>query len=270
MHTRGKQGRFDRYLVTVEALIGIGVVTAILGSSYGPAPTVTFVFASVALAFTAFVLFKMVVSLRDPSLDVSGRFRDEERDRLEEEKRLLLQGIKEIEADAAIGKVDAHDYAHLRGTAERRALAIIHHLRALDERWMNEAKRQASRVVPSSTAAPSPRASAGTESAAAPSTRHALASAPPTSASVIEVRAESTSSAEPSAFASSVAGGRAAPAVLFDDRPITCKINQATKNDLICDGCQASSPLDARFCIGCGRPLRSPSDESKPDALEDR
>lgn len=233
MQTRGKQRSFDRHLVALEALIGIGVVTAILGSSYGPAPTVTFVLASLALAFTAFVGFKMLASLRDPSLDVTARFRDEERDRLEEEKRLLLQGIKEIEADAAIGKVDANDYAHLRSSAERRALAIIHHLRALDARWMAEAERQVARAVPSTGTVK------GTGTAA---TGTSIESA---SAGVDETEASATTPARAAVF-------------LFDDRPVTFKISPEANDRVICEGCQASSPLNARFCTGCGRP-RAPA-----------
>src|SRR5262245_33303482 len=110
----------DRALIAVEALVGLGVIVAVIGKGYGPAATVLFTLSSAAAAATAYFLAKMVGALRDETLDVQGAVIDEDRERLEHEKLLLLQGIKELEADAATGKVDPDDYVHLRQKAEAR------------------------------------------------------------------------------------------------------------------------------------------------------
>lgn len=56
---------------------------------------------------------------------------DPERYRLEKEKDLAYAAIKEAEFDFQMGKLSADDYAALRGTYEKRAIAA---LTALDRR----------------------------------------------------------------------------------------------------------------------------------------
>jgi hypothetical protein len=93
------------------------------------------------LAATAYFIYRGVAALSDEALDVEERALDSERLQLEQEKKILLHGIKEFEADAATGKVDAADYAILRRSAEARAVEIIRVLKESDEHWRREARR---------------------------------------------------------------------------------------------------------------------------------
>jgi hypothetical protein len=131
----------NRLLIGLEALAGLGVVAAIIGKTYGAAPTVFFMIAATATAFAAWMLVRAADAWRDAALDVEGKTRDTGRERLEQEKRLLLQGIKELETDVAAGKVDARDYEHLRRTAEERAMDIIEAISTDDRKWLEQAAR---------------------------------------------------------------------------------------------------------------------------------
>ena len=77
MSSKGGIRLFDRSLVIVEVLIGVAVVAAIVGSTYGAAPTVIFLTCALAAAFTGFVLVKMATVLGDQSLEITGRLDDE-------------------------------------------------------------------------------------------------------------------------------------------------------------------------------------------------
>lgn len=163
--------RADRALIFVEALVGLGVVAAVVGKSYGAASTVTFILTGLALAFTVVVAARMFTALKDETLDVPGRMHDLAREELEHEKLILLQGIKEFEADAAQGKVDTEDYESLRRTAEARAVEILRTLQDSDAQYMQRAEelirkrtggKKVSTVAPpkDAPAAPPPAASA--------------------------------------------------------------------------------------------------------------
>lgn len=164
--TANQSRRADRALLIVEALVGLGVVAAVVGKSYGTASTVTFLLAGLSLAFTALVVFRMFSALRDETLDVPGAVRDTAREQLEEEKLILLQGIKEFEADAAQGKVDAADYESLRKTAEARAVEILRTLQSTDAHYLEQAERLVAERTGGSkrrAPAPAPAASAPAE-----------------------------------------------------------------------------------------------------------
>jgi hypothetical protein len=147
-------GRTDRAWVFLEALVALAVVAAVIGTSYGPAATVGFILVGTALAATAFFLSKMIGALGDEGLDVPRKKLDEDRIRLEAEKVILLQGIKEFEADAGVGKVDRADYEHLRKTAEGRALEIIRVLKDDDSKWMRAAEALVEKRTGKATAKP--------------------------------------------------------------------------------------------------------------------
>jgi hypothetical protein len=51
--------------------------------------------------------------------------KDLELERLEHERALAVQGLRELEFDHEMGKVDVADYQSLRGPLERRALAAM-------------------------------------------------------------------------------------------------------------------------------------------------
>lgn len=214
----------DRALVALEALVGLMVVGAIVGQSYGGASTVVFLSCGVATGFTGWVLVRMFQSLRDPSLELAGRLEDEERERLEHEKLLLLQGIKELEADMAVGKVDAEDYQHLRSTAEYKALQIITKLKETDAHWMKEAERLvAARLGASALEA---------------ATTNAAPSSPKAAGWAGEDQAARKA--------------RSAFAGLFDDRPVTLTLKDAQS---CCGGCGAQVQGTDRYCSACGRPI---------------
>ena len=148
-----RSSRFgDRALVALEAVVGLAVVGAIVGKSYGAAPTLVFVFCGCAVAFSAFAIVRAGGALTDRTLDITGKVEDEAREALEHEKLLLLQGIKELEADYDIGKVAPEDYQHLRRTAEQRAKKIIDQLLKTDKRWLDEAQRLVEKRVGRTTA----------------------------------------------------------------------------------------------------------------------
>lgn len=212
----------DRSLVAVEVAVGVAVVAAIVGKTYGAAPTVLFLLAGISLAFTVYVGVRMFTSLGDRTLDVTGKVADVQRATLEHEKLLLLYGMHELEADAAIGKVDAADYQQLRTRAEMDALSIIETLKIEDDKWMSEAKRLVTkRLGPAAAKGPGPKIKATANGIAVPEIQRV----------------------EPV--------GPVAYEPLFDERPVRLS---AKDDKLSCDACQTESPSDAGFCIGCGRP----------------
>lgn len=213
----------DRSLVAVEVLVAVAVVAAIVGKTYGAAPTAVFLVTGGAVAFTVFTVARMLGSLRDPTLDMVEKVEDEARAALEHEKLLLLQGIKELEADAAVGKVDPEDYKILRAKSEADALAIIQRIKAQDDKWLKAAEGLVERRL-------------GAAAAATPSapTKKAAPAARPAAAVALDG--------------------------LYDHRPV--RFEPGASGVLVCAGCQTENTEDGRFCIGCGRP-RSPEGEAQ-------
>lgn len=224
--------RLDRALLGVQVLVGIGVVAVVIGKSYGGVATIFFILLGPAMAMTLFFIYQMVSVLSDDTADNDLGVIDEERLRLEREKQLLLEGLKEFEQDSAMGKVDVADYEHLKRTAEARAIQIIKKIKDADARWMAEAERVAGVSKPP---------------AATTATTASTASAPdpaPTAAPTDSVSA-TAKVAEPDVPIAAV--GAAAHASLFDDR----SIDVVNSN---CSGCSTPNPAVGRFCVGCGRP----------------
>jgi hypothetical protein len=213
----------DRTILAIEAVVGVAVVAAIVGKTYGFSSTLVFILIGGAFAFTGFVLARMLSSLRDPTLEVVGRVANERRTQLEHEKLLLLQGIKELEADAAVGKVDQADYQHLRRTAEDRALQIIRQLEEEESRFLEKAEALVARRLGRPLAQASPAPFAETEAAY---------------------------------LGQSAEERRRRPAFsgLFDDRPVEMALLDGR---LSCSACRGSSELDAVFCTACGRPKQA-------------
>lgn len=227
----------QRALLVVEALVGLAVVAALVGRTYGAFPTLAFVLCAVAVAYTGWVATRMVSALNDPTLEVTGRVRDYPREKLEGEKRLLLQGIKDLEADYATGKMTEAEYGRLRGTAEARAVEIIAALRESDERWAREAEKLvAKRLGPLERAGERAMGESG-----APGAR--VESVP-----VGAAEAASEGGARPQAPNGAVA---AADARLFDERPAAFRADESV---LACSSCGTANDADARYCAGCGRP----------------
>lgn len=234
------RGRFDRALIAVEALAGAGVVALVVGRDYGGASTVAFAAAAVAVAATAYFMFRMVTALGDDTLDVLGRTVDEERERLEREKALLLAGLKEFEGDAAIGKVSAEDYQALKRTAEARAVRIIKAIKDTDAHYLEKAERLVRERL-------GPRAASSAARAEAP----VPAPKSPAPATPSPEPAASAAEAAPRPAAAPSDAAPLADPMLFDDRPIAFTAAEA---GLVCGHCGTANDADARYCIGCGRP----------------
>ncbi len=219
----------ERWLLAVEAAVGVLVVAAIVGRSYGVFPTLTFLLCGAAVAYTGWVGSRMVASLRDPTLEVSGRLRDFERERLEGEKRLLLQGIKDLEIDRQTGKMDDAEYRRLRETAEARAITIIGALRASDEKYQTAAEALVTRRLGLGA---SPAEGLDVAPSAPPEAIGDVAMAP----SRPKLQAEAVSSAD---------------ATLFEDAPTPFRREGGR---LVCGHCGHENDEDAKYCAGCGRP----------------
>jgi hypothetical protein len=240
------RGRFDRALIAVEALAGAGVVALVVGRDYGGASTVAFVAAAIAVAATAYFMFRMAAALGDDTLDVLGRTVDEERERLEREKALLLAGLKEFEGDAAIGKVSAEDYQALKRTAEARAVRIIKAIKDTDAHYLERAER----LVRERLGASAPPKPASPPTTPVAETRTAPA-APPPAAPVAAAAVTEPSASRAAEAPAPRPGATLADPLLFDDRPIAFADGEA---GLVCGHCDTANDADARYCIGCGRP----------------
>ncbi len=213
--------RADRALVIIEAAVAVAVVSAVIGTSYGPAATVGFLLVGTALAATVVFLVRMIGALRDPALDVPVVPIDEERNALEAEKAILLAGIKELEGDSGTGKVDREDYQLLRRAAEARAVEIIRVLGASERRWLDQAEA----LVAQRTGRATPRDPA---------------------------RAEEPAPAAPPATATTRRAIEAAhPAVFLTGAVVLAPIDGGRVR---CGTCSAESDADAAYCTGCGRP----------------
>lgn len=244
--TTASKTRLDRAIVALEAIVGIGVVVAIVGKTYGMPATVSFVFVGISAAAAGYFLVRMTAALRDETLDVPGRVLDEDRERLEHEKLLLLQGIKEFEADAGVGKVDKADYDHLRKTAEARAVEIIRALKDSDARWLREAEVLVAERLGPEAARPAVVAPAAAAPAAAEAAGAAPVAASPGGVAVLEpvaavARPETRRIME------------LAIAQVFDDRAVDFSLI-GDGAELRCEGCSGTNDSDARYCIHCGRP----------------
>lgn len=216
--------RADRAVVIIEAAVAVAVVSAVIGTTYGPSSTVGFLLVGTALAATVAFLGRMVGALRDPALDVPPERTDTEREALEAEKAVLLQGIKELEGDSGTGKVDREDYQHLRRVAEARALEIIRQLNESDRRWADEAEaliaRRTGRTTPG-------KASATTVADLRPP---AIAAAP------VRAPGVALAAAHPGVFPRG-----------------TTRLSPTAEGRVRCQTCSAESDADARYCTGCGR-----------------
>lgn len=218
----GLSGGAGRVALFVEALCGLAVVGLLLGRVYGPFPTIVFTLAAGAVGYTGWMVFRMVGALGDPTLDVVGRVRNRDREKLEGEKALLLKGIKDLEVDFATGKMEEPDYRRLRATAEGRAVEIIRALRENEDRW----RKAAERLVAEHSGGRSAR--------------------DPVPDDVRVMPSEERSEPAPATATASLAA-----AAVFDDRPVRFEPHES---GVRCAACGALSPVDARFCTGCGRP----------------
>lgn len=208
-------------------------LSAAVAPKHGVAATVVFALIAVSVAYTGWALVAALGALWAPALDLDPP-PDPEAEALEHEKQLLLAGIKELEADFAMAKVDPEDYAALRASAEAKSLQIIRRQRADRARWEGAAEALLTDQSPATGLNPQ-----------APSTDART----PTAGS--DTRAPTTG---PGPGGQPPAGGFAAAAV-FDDRPSPA--TRGEQGELRC-ACGGQTPAPANYCPRCGRPLEQP------------
>jgi len=144
------------WTVWIEVLLGLAVAVAVLGqSSDGAAPSLMFLIGAASAAFTAYVTYQAIAALSDERLPATAGGEDR-REALEYEKNLALAALKEIDADASMGKIDARDLPTLKASAEARALALIKQLRDEDAKWRKKAETAAGLSTPAPAAKPAP------------------------------------------------------------------------------------------------------------------
>lgn len=212
-----------RWILLLEGVIGFGVMVAIVSQTYGAFPSLTFGFTALSVAYTGWVVTRMLSSLADPTLEVGGRVRDYRRERLEGDKRLLLQGIKDLEIDYAVGKMEEAEYQNLLSSARSRAVEIIGRLQADDERWRAEAEKLLTGTAPAS-GGPAPSAASSEPARPAPAPAAPQPRPPSVEADV-----------------------RVFP------REVAAFIPVAGENLVTCEACGFENDADAHFCSGCGR-----------------
>ena len=203
----------ERWLLFVEFSIAIGIIVAVFGENYGLFATLLFVLCAGAFAFTGQSVWRMLTSLGDERLEIAHEPVDEVRNSLLREKKLLTEGLKELEADYAAGKVDDEDYAVLRSSAENRAIEVIKRIKDEDAKWLEAAKSAAGILQDD--------------------------------ASQTTVEAKNVAPVAKKAASKAQRIVRADPSI-FPDGTTQMKNNE-------CITCGTSNPADARFCIGCGR-----------------
>lgn len=162
------------WTVWIEVLLGLAVAVAVLGrGGDGAAPSLIFLIGGASAAYTAYVTYRAIQALSDDRLPATAGAEDR-REALEYEKNLALAALKELEADAAMGKVDARDLPTLKATAEARALALIKQIRDEDALW----RRRAEAAVGGTPAASGAVSTAARASRSSPEPAPAAASKP--------------------------------------------------------------------------------------------
>lgn len=124
-----------------QLLLGLAAVSAVIARAMGGPSALFFLLCALGAAFTVWAIQRGVAVLRDPS--VQGVRMEDARDALAYERDLAVMALKELEADAAAGKVDPGDVDTLRSSAEARALDLIARIRNEDRRWDLMARRVA-------------------------------------------------------------------------------------------------------------------------------
>lgn len=218
------------WLPTIQVGLAVVVVGALLARQGGGVGFVVFFLCGVAAVLSLWAGLKAFGALRDPTLERPVTAEDA-RAAMEYEKRLALLGLRELEADIAAGKVDEADAAHLKQTAEDKALRLIHQIREEDSYWREQAEALVKGRSPSPLPPPAPFAPSDPAADAIPPGAVALAPA-----------------ADPRLFDERAYAG------LFDPRPAP---RTALGEGMVCGGCQGPIEAAHRFCAACGRPLEA-------------
>ncbi|MGF1509421.1 MAG: hypothetical protein ACFB9M_07960 [Myxococcota bacterium] len=128
-----------------QVALGVAVAGAVIARLMGGPPAVFFLLCAASALLVAATAWRAFTVHRDPT--VTSREVMDERASLRYERDLALQAIKEIEADAAAGKIDQKDVEQLRASAEERALHLIRELRRREERAEASALRLAAKAL---------------------------------------------------------------------------------------------------------------------------
>lgn len=223
------------WLWILESVVVLAASFWVFDHRHNPAALVFDLLIALSLTYTLLMLIRMGRALFDPSLSPEVDLEAPEAEKEAVEKALLIEGLKELESDLELGKVDPKDYEQLKASATERALAIIRKQQAEKTHWEAEAKAQIRALLGDTEFAP--EASVDAEASEnAPSGENA--------------EAGSNAPGEATKALNAAQNLRPAHPALFDDRPVT-------EQDGACSGCQGQLPQGARYCPSCGRPLES-------------
>jgi hypothetical protein len=124
-------GRLSSLITLWQVTLGVAVAGAVVARLMGGAPALFFLLCAAGAVLVVATVWRALSVHWDPTVaeaEVMDR-----RATLRYERDLAVQAIKELEADAAAGKVDPKDLPGLRTSAEARALELIRRLREAEE-----------------------------------------------------------------------------------------------------------------------------------------
>jgi len=210
----------------------LAATAAVFLTREAPAAHILLVTAAIWSAVLAgLALHRTLVPFADEHADSHAPLEGRTRAALQAEKMLVLRSIKELEFDRAMGKVSAKDFDEMVARLRARALALLarlddtdgHGYRDLIERELR-ARLTSDRVQRAGAVAPA--------------------------------------DAEPNPAAMTAAPGMTARATAQDrsveapDESIGAAMTQGVDVGVSCPACATNNDPDARFCKGCGEPLK--------------
>ncbi|MEM9115042.1 MAG: hypothetical protein AAGD10_15925 [Myxococcota bacterium] len=128
-----------------QLVLGMAVIAAITARAMGGPAALFFILCGGGALLALASLSRAVAVLWDPA--VASARPESPREKLEHERELAVRGLKELEADAAAGKVDPKDLPYLQRSQEAEALDLIRRLRHDELLWRQHARNDARRSL---------------------------------------------------------------------------------------------------------------------------
>ncbi len=128
-----------------QLVLGMAVIAAITARAMGGPAALFFILCGGGALLALTSLSRAVTVLWDPT--VAAARPESRRERLEHERELAVRALKELEADAAAGKVDPADLSSLRRSYETEALRLIRRLQHDEALWRQQARNDARRSL---------------------------------------------------------------------------------------------------------------------------
>jgi len=128
-----------------QLVLGMAVIAAITARAMGGPAALFFILCGGGALLALTSLSRAVTVLWDPA--VAAARPESRRERLEHERELAVRALKELEADAAAGKVDPDDLPSLRRSHESQALGLIRKLQHDEALWRQQARNDARRSL---------------------------------------------------------------------------------------------------------------------------